>query len=88
VFLSPIGTVYGLLNKARVRGLWGLFWKASTAVVCLVNILGLLLMALPVIGLVFGLFCLGLNTLLLAGVIRWFNACRVEVDPRSVLAED
>jgi hypothetical protein len=41
-----------------------------------------------VIGLVFGLFCLGLNTLLLAGVIRWFNACRVEVDPRSVLAED
>jgi len=88
VFLSPIGTVYGLLNKARVRGFWGLFWKGSTAVVCLVNILGLLLMALPVIGLVFGLFSLGLNTLLLAGVIRWFNACRVEVDPRSVLAED
>ncbi|MFZ9855430.1 MAG: hypothetical protein ACO3I0_09970 [Limisphaerales bacterium] len=88
VFLSPIGTVYGLLNKARVRGFWGLFWKGSTAVVCLVNILGLLLMALPAMGLVFGLFCLGLNTLLLAGVIRWFNACRVEVDSRSVLSED
>lgn len=85
---SPAATLYGLLNTIRTRSVLGNLLRAASALAFILNLAGFLLLFLPVLGLVFGLLCLGFNTLLLAAVIRWFDACRIEVDPNQVLTED
>lgn len=80
VVLSPLATLYGLLNPVRLRGASGAFLKVVVAVACLVNILSGLLQFLPVLGLITGALCLGLNAMLLQAGNRWLDACRMDVD--------
>lgn len=86
VVLSPLATVYGLLNPARLRGASGTFLKVIVAVVCLVNILSVLLQFFPLLGLIAGAFCIGLNAVLLHWGNRRFDACRIDTEiPASTI---
>ena len=86
VVLSPLATLYGLLNPVRLRGTSGAFLKVVVAVVCLINILSVLLQFLPLLGLITGTLCLGLNAVILHCGNRWFDACRIDTDiPASTM---
>lgn len=76
--LSPIATLYGLMNEAKTRGLLGALFKVFLAIGCLLNIVSLVLQFLPVAGALLGLFCLGGNLLLLRVTIRGLDALRIE----------
>ena len=76
--LSPVATLYGLLNEARTRGVLGAVFKWFLAVVCLLNLVSLVLQFLPVVGALLGIFCLSVNFLLLRLTIRWLDALRIE----------
>jgi len=76
--LSPVATLYGLMNEAKTRGVLGAVFKWFLAVVCLLNLVSLVLQFLPVVGALLGLFCLGINLLLLRLTIRWLDALRIE----------
>ena len=81
VVLSPLATLYGLLNPVRLRGTSGAFLKVVVAVVCLINIFSVLLQFLPLLGLITGTLCIGLNAVILHCGNRWFDACRIDAEP-------
>lgn len=76
--LSPVATLYGLMNEAKTRGVLGAVFKWFLVIVCLLNIVSLVLQFLPVVGALLGLFCMGMNLLLLRLTIRWLDALRIE----------
>lgn len=85
--LSPLATVYGVLNEAKARGLMAGFMKLVVAGACLVNMVGFILLLFPGFGAGFELILSGLNYAVLRLMIWRLDSCRIEPAPLQVIAD-